>query len=257
MRSSTIRLLDVTIDNVTMAEAMSRTRDMMKEHRFHHVVTPGPEFLLEATANEKFRRILNAADLSLADGMGLHIGSRMSGQRLLQRIPGADYVIHVLQLAAEEGWRVFLYGGRPSIAERATAELLQRFPKLLIVGYESEDRLHWKRQSRRQVIERIHAAKPDIVLVALGAPKQELWIYDHRHDLHDVRLAVGVGRTFDYLAGAITRAPRLIRQSGFEWLYTFLTAGRYYQPQFRRRRVTNATYHFVLEMMKHRYAKRT
>ncbi|MEK7537805.1 MAG: glycosyltransferase, partial [Patescibacteria group bacterium] len=100
MHRQTLRLLDVTIDNVTRPEALARAAGWLHETRFHHIVTPGAEFLLEATAHAKFRDILNRADLSLPDGMSLHLGARLTGQKLRQRIPGADFVLDLMGLAA-------------------------------------------------------------------------------------------------------------------------------------------------------------
>lgn len=256
MDRKTLRLLDVTIDNLSAQTARERVVEFLTEPRFHHIVTPGPEFLLEAGANEKFRHILNQADLSLPDGFGLHLGARMTGQKLLQRIPGVDFVLEMMAIAAQRQARVFLFGGREGIAEQAGLKLMQMFPGLNIVGVESGSRGHWTKVEDRRIVERIHLARPDILLVALGAPKQELWIDQHRHHLHDVRIAIGVGRTFDYLAGVIKRAPAIMRKTGFEWLHTYLNAGRYYQPGHRRQRVANATYHFMIEIIKHRRAVR-
>ncbi len=256
MHRQTIQLLNVTIDNLSTAEAISRAKDFLKEPGFHHIVTPGPEFLLEATAHKKFRDILNQADLSLADGFGIHVGARMTGQKLRQRIPGADFVVSLMEAAATSNSRIFLFGGRSGVPERAGEKLLKKFPKLNIVGVESGSRNHWTKVDDQRIIERIHLAKPDILLVALGAPKQELWISQHRHHLHQVRIAMGVGRTFDYLAGDIKRAPKIIRSIGFEWFHTLINAGKYYQPHQRRQRITNATIHFVVEIIKHRRAPR-
>ncbi|MEK7637735.1 MAG: WecB/TagA/CpsF family glycosyltransferase [Patescibacteria group bacterium] len=257
MHRQTLRLLDVTIDNVTRPEALARAAGWLHETRFHHIVTPGAEFLLEATAHAKFRDILNRADLSLPDGMSLHLGARLTGQKLRQRIPGADFVLDLMGLAAQRGSRVFMFGGKTGVAEQAGEKLLTMWPALNIVGVESGSRGHWSKLQDHRIIERIHLAKPDILLVALGAPKQELWIDRHRPALHHVKIAMGVGRTFDYLAGTIKRAPAVMRQTGFEWLHTYLTAAQYHQPQFRRQRVTNATYRFIIELIKHRRARRS
>ena len=256
MVRKTIRLLDVTIDNLLPAEALKRAQQFLDEPRFHHVVTPGPEFLLEAAAHQKFRDILNQADLALADGFGLHIGARLTGQKLMRRIPGADFVMLLMGLANKNDSRVFLFGGRPGVAERAGEKLLQIYPKLNFVGVESGWRGHWSKLGDQRIVERIHLAKPDILLVALGAPKQELWIAKNRNTLHDVRIAMGVGRTFDYLAGDIKRAPKIMRSTGLEWLHTYLNAGKFYEPGHRRQRITNATYRFMIELVKHRRAQR-
>lgn len=256
MERKSIRLLEVTIDNLSHAEALKKAEMFLHAGRFHQIVTPGPEFLLEATANRKFRDILNQADLSLPDGMGLHVGTRMTSQKLKQRIPGADFVVDLLHLAARRGSRVFLFGGRPGVAEKAGQRLLKQIPGLAIVGIESGWRGNWNAVHDRRIIERIHLAAPDILLVALGAPKQELWIDRHRAALHKVSIAIGIGRTLDYLAGHVKRAPAIVRRTGFEWLYTYLTAGQFYQPEFRRQRVKNATFRFVVELIRHRRAPR-
>ncbi len=256
MHRQTIRLLDVTFDNLTQAEAIHKATEFLEERRFHLIVTPGPEFLLEATAHQQFRDILNHADLSIADGMGIHLGTRLTGQRLRQRIPGADFVLDLMSVAAKKGSRVFLFGAKNGVAEQATKKLLQLYPTLNIVGIESGSRGHWTKLHDHRIVERIHLAKPDILLVALGAPKQELWIDQHRAALHNVRIAIGVGRTFDYLAGTIKRAPKVMRDTGFEWLHTYLNAGKYYQPEHRRQRVTNATVRFIIELAKHHRAPR-
>lgn len=256
MQRKTLRILDVMIDNLSTDEALKQAERFLVEPRFHHIVTPGPEFLLEAIDHQRFRNILNQADLALADGFGLHLGARMTGQKLQQRIPGADFVMSLMELAARDGKRVFLFGGKPGVAERAGEKLFKLNSKLNIVGVESGSRGHWSKLDDQRIVERIHLAKPDILLVALGAPKQELWIAKHRHHLHDVRIAMGVGRTLDYLAGDIKRAPKVMRDTGLEWLHTYLNAGKYYQPQQRRQRITNATFRFIVEIIKHRHAPR-
>lgn len=247
------RLLGVQIDDITMPEAIERAKAMLASHRFHHVVTPGPEFLLESTAHERFRSILNRADLSLPDGMGLKVAGWFTGQSFRKRVAGADFTLALLRLCDQHQYRIFLYGGQPGVAERAAQRIRRMYPNVVIAGFESGWRGPWKRLHEQRVVEKIHQARPHVLLVALGAPKQELWIDDHRRAFHDVRLAMGVGRTFDYLAGITPRAPRLVRQLGLEWTMTYLQAGRYYQPDFRRQRVRNATWHFMKTVLRERY----
>lgn len=246
MKSKELRVLDVRIDNLSRKEALGRTESFLNVPRFHQIVTPGPEFILEASANPEFRTILNAADLALPDGMGLHLAALLQARRLRGRIPGADFVEDLMSLAAKRGSGVFLFGGQPAAADRSAAVLLRRYPGLRIVGTESGWRGPWQKLHDRQVVQRIQRAKPEILLVGLGAPKQELWIYRHRLALPSVRVAIGVGRTIDYLGGLTKRAPALVRRSGFEWLHTYLKAGSFYQPELRRRRIKNATWDFLL-----------
>lgn len=247
------KLLDVLIDDVTMPEAAEQARRMLDSHAFHQVVTPGPEFLLEATANPRFRDILNRAALALPDGMGLKVAGILTGQSFRSRVTGVDFTETLLRLCDERQLRVFLYGGQPGVAELAAQKIQHRYPKVIIVGFESGWRGPWQKLHERRLVEKIHFAKPQVLLVALGAPKQELFIDAHRHAWHDVRIAMGVGRTFDYLAGITPRAPKMIRQLGLEWLMTFLQARRHYLPQFRRRRVGNATWRFLSAVLRERY----
>ncbi len=250
MSHARLTLLEVPIDALTTSQAIDRARHFLRSSSFHHIVTPGPEFLLEATAHPVFRHILQQADLSLADGMGLHLGSMLTRQRLPQRIPGADFVEDLCRLAEQENKSIFLFGGMPGVGERAALALHRRYPKLRIVGIESGFRGSWQKLKEHRLIEKIHLARPDILLVALGFPKQELWIHQHRVALHDVRIAMGVGRTLDYIAGVIRRPPPLVRRLGLEWLYTYARPGKYYQARFRRQRVSNATIRFLIEVMK-------
>ncbi len=238
------QLLGVRIDDLSLQQALNVSETWLRDRGFHHVVTPGPEFLLEATAHEAFRAILNQSDLSIPDGMGIKVGFGVSGIRHRHRIAGVDYVLGLMRLAAGQHRSVFLLGAKPGVGERAASALLRDYPGLTIAGVESGERWPWTPLSDRRIVERIHHSKPDILLVALGAPKQELWIAKHRAHLHDVSIAVGVGRTFDYLAGLAPRAPAVIRRFGFEWLYTWVNAGKFHEPQRRRRRVWNATWTF-------------
>lgn len=254
-KATAVRLLRVRIDAISPKQAIQRAEQFLNEPWFHHVVTPGPEFLLEATVHEKFRKILNQADLSLPDGMGLKVAALVTGQNLPHRVTGVDFVHDLLALAAKEGKTVFFFGSH-GLAEAAARAALKKYPNLKIAGMETGFRGPWQKQHDRQVIAKIHLAKPDILLVALGAPKQELWISQHRAALHDVTIAVGVGRTFDYLAGKARRAPKVMRQLGLEWLNTYLFASRYYQPSYRRQRITNATWHFIMAVIRHHYVRR-
>lgn len=249
--SSRVKLLGVEIDNISLNQATARAEQMLQASRLHQVVTPGPEFLLEASANPTFKHVLNQADLALPDGIGLQVASWLTGKNLRSRVTGVDFTLAVLQLCHQHGYRIFLYGGQAGVAEQAAREIGRKYPNAVLAGFESGWRGPWQQLHEQRVVEKIHLAKPHVLLVALGAPKQELWIYRHRQALHDVRLAIGVGRTLDYLAGVTTRPPRLIRQLGLEWLMTFLQAGQHFQPQFRRQRVRNATWHFLRTVIQH------
>jgi len=149
-----------------------------------------------------------------------------------------DFLTALLKRAAEKGWKVFLYGGRAGIAERAAQRLWRSFPQLKIVGVESGWR-SWSRLSDRTIRRRIRQSQADILLVALGAPRQELWIDRHRSEFGSVCLAVGVGGAFDFWSGAVRRAPLRWQRLGLEWVWRFLL-----EPRKRWRRIQTATVGF-------------
>lgn len=250
-KKSTASILGVKVQYHTMDSAIRLAGEYLGGNQFHQAVTIGPEFILEATAHPKFKTILNNADLVLVDGVGLKIAAFITGQAIPPRVTGVDFTQQLIKLAAHTEKSVFLFGGRPGVAERTARSLIKQYPKLRIVGVENGSRGTWQKIHDRRIAEKIHLAKPHILLVAMGAPKQELWIAKHRHWLHDVRIAVGVGRTFDYLAGDIKLPPTIMRRVGLEWLYTYLYANKLYQPGLRRQRVRNATYHFLKEVVRH------
>ena len=252
--------MDVVIDNLTIDEVRRIAEQYLSSHRFHHIVTPGPEFLLESSANPEFKRILSHSDLSLADGVGLNFAALMSQQRFPHRITGVDFTEELLKITAFRHARIFLFGGKTGVAEKAAIEIKSQHPGVVMAGYESGFRGPWQKMYDTQLIRKIHIARPDILLVGLGAPKQELWIDQHRRDLHRVGIVMGVGRTLDYIARVITRPPAAWRRSGFEWLYTYLHANQFnqqigHQSAIRRQRVKNATLHFMIEVIKHTNAK--
>lgn len=220
-------ILDVPIDAATRAEAERRAAAMLAEPRFHLVTTPNPEFLVTACRDEIFREILAGADLNLPDGGGLLIWSRLVGQPLPERIPGADFTVDLCRLAAAQGQPVYFLGGeRPQVAARAAAAMKQRFPKLIVAGSEAGGRVALDTQGRWRaapgVVERIRDSQAAVVLVAFGHGRQEKWINDNLRDVPTVRLAIGIGGTFDFLAGDVRRAPTIFRRVSMEWLWRLL-----------------------------------
>lgn len=237
-------VLDIPIDDISLDEAIRRSEAFLRDGGFHQVVTPGPEFILESLHHPAFKRVLQESDLSIPDGMGLKVGSLLRGPRIRHRIAGVDYVHALMKLAARDGYSVFFLGAKPGVGERAFQHLQKEFPNLKLAGTDPMQRGWWGRLSDARLLERIHLAKPDILLVALGFPRQDLWIHQHREALHDVTIAVGIGRTLDYFAGEIQRPSKFLRRFGFEWLGTFFGASKYHQAKLRRRRVWNALWHY-------------
>lgn len=233
-------LLGVPLDPLTLDQAVERIRSFLKEPGFHHVVTPNSEMLVEASGNPHFRSVLVSADLHLPDSIGLVKMAKRTGQYLPERVTGVDTVVRLLaNLPSEHS--VFLLGAAPDVAELAAAKLREKNPQLRIVGTYSGSP---SEADAPEILRRINAADPQVLLVAFGAPAQDLWIDRYKADLHHVRVAMGVGGTFDFLAGRIKRAPHIFRSLGLEWLWRLIQEPR------RIKRIRNAVVVFPLLVKK-------
>jgi N-acetylglucosaminyldiphosphoundecaprenol N-acetyl-beta-D-mannosaminyltransferase len=214
-RNRHIRILGVAIDDLTEAEALDRVAELIAAGGPHHVVTVNPEFVMEARRNPAFRRVLAAADMATPDGFGLMLAARWRGTPLRGRVTGVALSEGIAARAAQQGWSLFLLGEAPGVAERAAEALQRANPGLRIAGcYAGSPRAPDEPGVRAQVA----AARPDVLLVAYGHPAQDLWIARNQ-PLLGVPVAIGVGGTLDYLAGAVPRAPAWLRRIGLEWLY--------------------------------------
>ena len=211
-------LLNVRVDRVDFSAVMSQIRQAIQLRQPRQLVTVNVDFIKLAKADANFRRLINTADLSVADGMPLLWAARLIGAPLPERITGTDLVLGCAQLAAEEGHRLFLLGAAPGVAEQAGAELQRRFPGLTICGAYAPPFGAWAEDEDRRIVERVRAARPDVLFVAFGAPRQDVWIREHMVELN-VPVAAGVGGTLNFLAGKIRRAPQWMQDLGLEWLY--------------------------------------
>ena len=228
--SSRISLLGVPIDAVTMGEAVGMLQSFLREGGAHpisaphgatvgrHVMTPNNEMLVEATTNPPFADALRKSALNLPDSQGLLFAARLKGQRLPERVTGVDTVQALCQ-SLDETHPVFLLGAAPGVAEKAAAVLQSTNPHLTVAGTFSGNP---KAEYTDDILRGINASQPHLLLVAFGAPKQDLWIAEHLSKMPSVRVAMGVGGTFDFLAGVRKRAPAFIRSIGLEWLWRFV-----------------------------------
>ena len=219
-----ISLLGLPVDRVDLHETIERLSMHIDEQRMlvahaprrnAQVVTLNPEMLMRARAEPGMGTRIRAADYVVADGIGILWAARMLGTPLPERVTGVELAQGLAQRAAERGYRLFLLGAAPGVAEEAAARLEYDFPGLRIAGTFSGTP---RREGDEEALARIHAAQADIVLVAYGSPAQEYWIARVRERL-GAAVAVGVGGTFDFLAGRVPRAPQWMRQRGLEWLY--------------------------------------
>jgi N-acetylglucosaminyldiphosphoundecaprenol N-acetyl-beta-D-mannosaminyltransferase len=213
-----IDLLNVRVDRVGFSAVMDQVRQAIQLRRPHQLVTVNVDFIKLAKADSNFRRLINTSDISVADGMPLLWAAQLIGAPLPERITGTDLVLGCAQMAAEEGHRLFLLGAAPGVAEQAAAELQRRFPGLTVCGTYAPPFGAWAEDEDRRIVERVQAAQPDVLFVAFGAPRQDVWIREHMAELN-VPISVGIGGTLNFLAGKIRRAPQWMQDLGLEWLY--------------------------------------
>ena len=206
-------ILGVRFDDLTQQEAAQRGRQLLEEDKFHYVVTPNPEFLLAAEKDPEFRRVLNAADLVLPDGIGVVYSAKILGTPLKERVPGIEFAEAMLSALNEMGGRLYLLGAKPGVAEEAGRRICARYPALVLCG--THDGYFKDEQA---ILPEIAAAKPDLLFVCLGAPKQEKWMA--RWGRHTgAKLAIGLGGCLDVFAGNVQRAPERWQKLGLEWAY--------------------------------------
>jgi N-acetylglucosaminyldiphosphoundecaprenol N-acetyl-beta-D-mannosaminyltransferase len=201
---------------------MATLEEFIRSGEPHMVVTADSSAIVIAAADEEFRRIVNSADLVTADSAGILWAARRLGCPLPERVSGVDLADQLCALCARSGHSVFLYGAAPSVAEAAAANLQARYPGLRIAGM-AHGFLNDAEQQR--LMETIHAARPQVLLVAMGIPRQEKWIYRNLARL-GVPVAMGVGGSFDVFAGRVRRAPVWMQRRGLEWIYRLLSNPR-------------------------------
>lgn len=210
-----VNILGVDVDAVTMAEAVNVVRRAMDARAGVMVATANAEMLMRATHDEELRRILNASALVVPDGAGTVWAARHLGHAMPERVAGYDLAQELLRCAPAEGRRVYFFGSAPGVAEKAKAKAEQLYPGIEIVGVRNG---FFSPADNAAIIAEIRAARPDLLLVALGVPKQEKWIAAHLAEL-DVPVAIGVGGTLDVMAGVMKRAPHWMQRAKLEWLF--------------------------------------
>lgn len=214
-----IRLGRIHADYLTMAEAIDAIIELAERKEGGFIVTPNVDHVVMAEKNEELREAYDEAALSLVDGMPLVWASKLAGFPLPEKVSGSDIVRPLLRRAAERGLRVYLLGAAPEVGLTAAGRLVEEIPELKIVGVDSPPLGFEKDPAlEREVLAKMALAEPDIVLLALGCPKQEILMHRWRR-LGMAPIMLGVGATLDFIAGKVRRAPRWMSSMGFEWLY--------------------------------------
>lgn len=218
MAEKAIKILGIRIDNVDLDEAFNRFLVLLNRARTGVIYTPNPEMVMLAQTEPAFRDVLLEGDLIIPDGIGLIIASRIHTLGLRHRVPGIELMERILKYAHTTRRSIYLFGGKPGVAEQAAQKILGKYPDIVIKGV---DNGYYSAEEEDKIIDRINEAKPDILFVALGFPKQEYWISKHRKTLN-AHVAMGVGGSLDVWAGTVKRAPVLFQKLGLEWFYRLL-----------------------------------
>lgn len=211
-----IEVMDIPFDNVTMEEALDAGLRLMERETPAYVVTPNAEIVYEAMHSESLRQIICQADLVLPDGAGVVLGAKLLGTPLKQKVAGIEFGENLMKRLEHTDKTFYFLGGKPGVAEAAAAKLKERYPALKICG--TADGYF---QDEGPVIAAINDKHPDVLLVCLGAPKQEEFMFRHRTDLQ-VGIMAGLGGSLDGFAGNVKRAPRWMIRCNLEWLYRLL-----------------------------------
>lgn len=214
-----MEILGIRIDEVTMNEAVNRTTDFLNEDKFHMIFTPNPEMLMVAEDDAEFSKILNDSDMNIPDGNGIVWASKRLNNPLSERVAGFDFIHKIFECGEVNPISFYFLGSKSGVAEKAAANIQNNFSGVTVVGTHDG---YFAVEEERELVESINKLKPDILLVALGAPKQERFIYKYKDELN-CKIAIGVGGCFDVISGNVKRAPKIFIKLKLEWLYRGLT----------------------------------
>lgn len=219
-----VKILDVKVDDVTLRESVRFIERLLSDKsKPHYVVTINPEFIVAAAKDQQFKEILNNADLSIPDGIGLLWAAKILGKNLRERVTGVDLVKELSKLSQEKGFRIMFFGGESGVADKTVECLQSEYPNMR--AYSDSGPLNVSQetnQEKSRYFKKIKKFSPDILLVAFGHPKQEKWIARNLREFN-IPISIGVGGAFNYLCGKSKRSPLWIRKLGLEWLYRLIT----------------------------------
>ena len=213
-----VNILGVWVDMVNIPRAVDKIMQFFDDDGLHKVYTPNSEIIMAAYKDDNFRDILNDAELLTADGIGVVYASKILGKPITERAAGYDILCEILERIKGTSRSVFLFGGKPGVAELAEEKLKERFPGIVIAGTRNG---YFKPEEEEDIVSQINSSGAELLLVCLGAPKQELWINKYKDKLN-VKVAMGVGGSLDVFAGTALRAPDFYCKHGLEWFYRLM-----------------------------------
>jgi len=249
MLNNFIEILNIKISTLNKVEVLNFIKTKLLNNNKIFITTPNPEFLLEANSNQRFKEIINSADLNVPDGVGLIWASNFikTNPILTERIAGSDLTQDIINIAKELNIKIFLLGGNSiNQLEFIKNKIGENIIAGCNIGFEKEDwdnDLNYDQDKNNLLLEEINNSEAEIIFVAFGAPKQEYWIYDNFNKLKNIKLAIGIGGTFDFMSGYKKRAPMWMRKIGIEWLFRLI------QEPKRIKRIFNAVIMFPIKIL--------
>jgi N-acetylglucosaminyldiphosphoundecaprenol N-acetyl-beta-D-mannosaminyltransferase len=216
-----VEILGVRFSKWNMMQTVRQITDIINREKVdkpYHVITANPEIVISAQEDPVMREVTQEADLITPDGIGIVMASRWKGDPVAERVAGYDLLLKLLEEGNLFGWSFYFLGASEEVNQTATDIISKRYPNVVIAGRHNG----FFKDKEDQVIAEINQSNADILVVALGAPRQELWIYTHKNQVH-TKIAIGVGGSLDVIAGKVKRAPEFFQKLNLEWLYRLLS----------------------------------
>ena len=214
-----MKFMNTEIDNLTMQETLQAINQLIQENKSAYVVTPNVDHIVQLETNRELQEVYKSASLILTDGKPLLWIANWYGTPIKEKISGSDLFPLLCDMAANKGYKMFFLGAAEGVAKKAAENLAMKYKGLQVVGtYSPPFGFENNKNEMDKIKNMIKASKPDILIVGLGCPKQEKFMYHHCKEL-GVPISLGLGASFDFEAGNIKRAPRWMANHGLEWLF--------------------------------------
>jgi N-acetylglucosaminyldiphosphoundecaprenol N-acetyl-beta-D-mannosaminyltransferase len=239
MKKNRVRVMGCEIDNLSMQETLDEIERMVNSDEYHQHVVVNVDKIVKANRNPELKHVINSCSLINVDGMPVVWASRILGKPLKERVTGIDLFCNLIELSEKRRWRVFLLGAQEEVVRIVVAVLKDKYPLLNIVGYRNG---YWSDDEEQSIVEFVRDKKPDLLFVAISSPKKERFLGLYQPFMK-VPFSMGVGGTFDVVAGITKRAPRWMQKMGLEWLYRFFQEPR---RMFRRYFVEDIYFFWLL-----------
>lgn len=213
-----IDILGVKFDNVSMDEAVAKCEEFLKGDKGNLIVTPNPEIVMRAKDDEEFKSIINEAELVVPDGIGIIKAGNILNTPLKERVAGFDLICNLIEKHKDGDVSFYFFGSKPGYADEAMANMRSKYPNINVLGAHTG---YFKDDEEEGIVSELRSLKPDIILVGLGAPKQEKFINKYKAEGF-FKIGIGCGGSIDVLAGRVKRAPKLFIKLHLEWFYRLL-----------------------------------